>query len=134
MGMAVWGLIHWGKSGNERVNISRMNTYQHLTVIAAGALLTAIVFMFASQFFQYDLVLLDITLTVFSLITTYLTVIKKLESWVYWSVINIVSIVLLYDRALYFTTVLMIIYLILACRGLLHWLAVYRQIEAKHAC
>jgi nicotinamide mononucleotide transporter len=129
MGMAVWGLIHWGKSGEDRVSISRMGWSAHAVVAVGGTLASAFVFVITSRLFDYDLVLLDITLTVFSLITTYLTVTKKLESWCYWSIINIVSIVLLYDRGLYLTTVLMLVYLVLALRGLLHWLGVYRQVE-----
>lgn len=131
MGMAVWGFVHWGKSGKDMVSISPMKLTDHALVAIAGALATAAVFLVSAQFFDYDLVLLDITLTVFSLITTYLTVTKKLESWAYWSIINLVSIVLLYDRQLYLTMLLMLIYLVLAVRGAIHWYQVY--IEADNS-
>jgi nicotinamide mononucleotide transporter len=131
MGMAVWGLVHWGKSGQNKVIISRMKLNGHAIVIICGALATYAVFLFSAQFFDYDLVLLDITLTVFSLITTYLTVTKKLESWAYWSIINIVSIVLLFDRQLYLTMILMLIYLVLAVRGAVHWHKVYTEVHTN---
>jgi nicotinamide mononucleotide transporter len=129
MGMAIWGLVHWRKSGDDKVSISRMRLLDHLAVLLGGIVATTVVFYIASQFLHYDLVLLDISLTVFSLISTYLTVTKKLENWYYWSVINLVSIVLYYDRGLYLTSVLMLIYLVLALRGLILWFGVYRQVE-----
>jgi nicotinamide mononucleotide transporter len=85
--------------------------------------------LISSQFLNYDLISLDITLTVFSLLTTYLTVTKKLQNWYYWSVINVVSIVLLYDRGLYLTMLLMVMYLILALRGLIHWRREFRRMD-----
>ena len=130
MGMAVWGFLHWGKSGEDRVTISRMEITEHALVIVAGTIASGIVFLIAVQFLNYDLVLLDIVLTVFSLITTYLTVTKKLESWAYWSVINAVSIILLYDRELYPTMLLMFAYLVLALRGALQWNKLYKEANA----
>jgi nicotinamide mononucleotide transporter len=127
MAVAVWGFIYWGRSGDKKVSISRMNWHNHVSVLLFGAVTSTVIFFIAIQFLNYELVLLDITLTVFSLITTYLTVTKKLENWIYWSIINVVSMVLLYDRGLYLTTVLMLIYLVLALRGLMHWQSVYRQ-------
>jgi nicotinamide mononucleotide transporter len=132
MGMAVWGLIYWRKSGSEKLSISCMKWLDHVAVVVGGIMATIVVFFIASQFLEYNLVLLDIILTVFSLITTYLTVTKKLENWYYWSVINLVSIVLLYDKGLYLTMVLMLLYLVLALRGFLHWSGVYRQLQ-EHA-
>ena len=127
MGMAVWGFLHWGKKGDDKVVISRMNVSEHAITVVSGIIVTGVVYFIAVQFLNYDLVLLDISLTVFSLITTYLTVIKKLENWVYWSVINAVSIILLYDRALYPTMLLMLVYLALAMRAVLLWHRIYSE-------
>jgi nicotinamide mononucleotide transporter len=129
MGIAVAGVIFWRKKGDDKLLISRMTWPQHSMVIGGGTVICLGVYFIATQFVDYDLVLLDICITVFSLITTYLTLIKKLESWYYWSFINLVSIVLLYDRALYPTMILMFFYIVLAARGLTHWYRVYRESE-----
>jgi nicotinamide mononucleotide transporter len=127
MAMAVWGLVCWRRTGKDKIAISKMSFSMHSTVVVSGIVVTLLVYVVATQFLTYDLVLLDITLTVFSLLTTYLTVIKKLESWYYWSLINLVSIVLLFDRSLYLTMVLMFVYIVLAIRGLTHWLKIYNK-------
>lgn len=133
MGMAVWGFICWRKTGENKMNIVRMTWQEHMWVWIAGVLGSAFVFVLSRHFFDYDLVLLDISLTVFSLITTYLTVTKRLENWFYWSAINFISLVLLYDRGLHLTMLLMLIYIGLAIRGLIHWLNVYnRQHEYEY--
>jgi nicotinamide mononucleotide transporter len=127
MVMAVIGFIFWRKQGASKISISRMSSSSHFITLAGGALITLVVYFVSKHFVDYDLVVLDISLAVFSLITTYLTVIKKLENWYYWSVINLVSIVLLYDRGLYLTVLLMLIYIVLAGRGLIHWYGVYSK-------
>lgn len=127
MTMAVYGFITWGRSGKQKVFITRMRWSEHTMTILVGLSISTLVYLFAKQFINYDLVLLDISITVFSLITTYLTVIKKLENWYYWSFINLSSVFLLYDKALYLSMLLMLIYICLAVRGLFHWFDVYRS-------
>lgn len=131
MGMAIWGLFSWRKQGSNKVLISRMNWREHTYTISVGVVGTLIVYAIASHWLNYDLVLIDIALTVFSLIATFLTVIKKLENWVYWSLINLSSIILLLDKQLYLTILLMFIYLILAARGFAYWYKVYSRENAN---
>lgn len=131
MGMAVWGFVSWRKQGVNKLRISRMRWQHHIYVLSLGIALTSFVYLIARQWLNYDLVLLDIAITVFSLLATYLTVVKKLENWFYWSLINASSIVLIFDKQLYLTIVLMLIYIILAARGLVYWNKVYNK-ENSH--
>jgi len=130
MVMAIWGFISWRKQGSEKLKITRMRGIDHLLIIGSGAIVSCIVYLIAKQWLSYDSVFLDIMITVFSLLTTYLTVVKKLENWLYWSVINVSSIFLLLDKQLYLTIVLMLIYLVLAGRGLFYWYHVYNRENA----
>ena len=127
MAMAVWGFISWRKQGTNKVSISRMRWQEHVFIVSLGFVGTGLVYLIARQWLNYDLVLLDITISIFSLLATYLTVVKKLENWCYWSLINISSILLLLDKQLYLTIVLMLIYLLLAIRGLIYWYKVYSR-------
>lgn len=131
MGMAVWGLISWQKQGSNKVRITKMNWLDHLYTLGLGGAGTLIVYLIARQWLHYELVLIDISLTVFSLIATYLTVRKKLENWIYWSLINSSSIILLLEKQLYPTILLMIVYLILAIRGYVYWSKVYSEENAN---
>ena len=127
MGMAVLGFISWRKQGLNKLSISRMRWQQHIYILSFGIVGTGFVYLMARKWLNYDLVLLDIAITVFSLLATYLTVTKKLENWYYWSLINCSSILLIFDKQLYLTIVLMLIYIILAARGLVYWNKVYNR-------
>jgi nicotinamide mononucleotide transporter len=52
---------------------------------------------------------------------------KILENWVYWLVIDSVSIYLYVDRAMYFTTLLFIAYIVIILFGWASWLKSYRR-------
>lgn len=121
MGMAIYGFITWSKQSDARIYISRLLPREHAIIVLGGSVLSAAVYGLAVFAFNYEFLLLDIILMVFSLITTYLTVKKRLECWYYWSFINLASIFLYLQSQLYLSIVLMFIYIILAIRGLLVW-------------
>lgn len=121
MGMAIWGFITWRKQGNDEIKISKMSIRLHLVIVLIGTAICAITYWLAIFWLSYNLVLLDIGVTVFSLLTTLLTVRKYIESWYYWSVINLASIFLVWPSSLYLTAFLMVIYIGIAIKGLLNW-------------
>jgi nicotinamide mononucleotide transporter len=121
MGMAIYGFVTWSKQSDARIYISRLMPREHAIIVLGGSVLSAAVYGVAVFALNYEYLLLDIILMVFSLITTYLTVKKRLECWYYWSFINLASIFLYLQSQLYLSIVLMVIYIILAIRGLLVW-------------
>jgi nicotinamide mononucleotide transporter len=52
---------------------------------------------------------------------------KVLENWLYWIVIDAVSIFLYIDRELYQTAVLFMLYLVLAVIGYIAWRKAYLE-------
>jgi nicotinamide mononucleotide transporter len=123
--MAVIGFLHWRRSNEERFVVLQMPLRLHVKIIIAGIILTtlfsALAVNLAEHWFSYDLLYLDAGITVFSLLVTYLTVKKYLQSWMYWSVINFLSVYLLIANELYLTVILMLIYIVIAMRGYINW-------------
>jgi nicotinamide mononucleotide transporter len=74
---------------------------------------------------------LDTFTTVFAVFATYLVTQKVLENWLYWVVIDAISIYLYIEKGLIPTTVLFIIYVIIAAYGYFKWQAIYRQSKAN---
>ena len=70
---------------------------------------------------------LDSFTTWSSIITTYMVAKKILENWLYWLVIDSVSIYLYLDRELYFTALLFAIYIVIIFFGWYSWLQSYRH-------
>jgi len=65
--------------------------------------------------------------TVFAVFATYLVTQKVLENWLYWLVIDFVSIYLYIEKDLMPTVVLFIIYLFIAVYGYLKWQSLYKN-------
>lgn len=119
--MAILGFIAWSGKGQAKLNITSMSASQHLLMVSIGILISFIVLNIATKWLDYDLLMLDISLTVFSIMTTILAVAKKLENWIYWTLINTTSVFLLVEKQLYLTVVLMIIYIVIAVKGYIQW-------------
>jgi len=74
---------------------------------------------------------LDTFTTVFAVFATYLVTQKVLENWLYWLVIDAISIYLYIEKGLIPTTVLFIIYVIIAVYGYFKWQSIYRKSKAN---
>jgi nicotinamide mononucleotide transporter len=70
---------------------------------------------------------LDSFTTWASVVTTFMVARKILENWLYWLVIDSVSIYLYLDRELYFTSLLFAIYIVIIFFGWFAWNRSYRQ-------
>jgi len=69
---------------------------------------------------------LDSFTTWASILTTFMIVWKVLENWIYWFVIDGISIYLYLDRGLTLTAGLFAAYLVIVVFGYLHWRRLYR--------
>lgn len=65
--------------------------------------------------------MVDAYLSVFSVIATLLLINKKIETWYWWIVIDLVNIPVFIMRKGYLFAVLFLIYSILAMKGLVDW-------------
>ena len=63
----------------------------------------------------------DASTTVFSLVATFMVTKKVLENWVYWIIIDAVSVYLYFSRDLHLTAVLFVIFTLLAITGYVSW-------------
>lgn len=123
MAMAVYGWYQWrrGGQGHSGVAIQRWPLIQHLWAIG-GVLLAALLSGYllsnnTGAAWPY----LDSFTTWASVFTTWMVAKKVLENWLYWIVIDAVSIVLYLDRGLYLTALLFVAYVVIALFGYITW-------------
>jgi nicotinamide mononucleotide transporter len=64
---------------------------------------------------------LDAFVTVSSVVTTYMVARKILENWLYWLVVDSLSLYLYWQRDLNLYVVLFALYLVLVVLGLIRW-------------
>lgn len=129
IGMAVYGYMLWRKHGiaKESLAITSWSWNKQLIFIAIGTVLSFIAayYLEASETSQRPY--LDASVTIFSVMNTYLMAKKVLQNWLYWVVIDAAAVVLYAQSGFYATVVLFSVYTILAIIGFLNWQKLYRQ-------
>jgi nicotinamide mononucleotide transporter len=122
--MAVYAWYQWRYGGRGRgadalpIGVWALRT--HALAIGGTVALSALVGWLMSRTdaaFPY----LDAFVTVGSIVTTYMIAKKILENWLYWLVIDSVSLYLYLDRELYLYVALFALYLVLVVIGLVRW-------------
>ena len=127
MAMAVYGWYQWtrgGTNGDEQAHalaVRSMSGQQHVLVITAIATLTLVSGYLLNEHSSAAWPYVDSFTTWASVITTYLVTRKYLQNWLYWIVIDAVSIPLYIDRGLNLTALLFVIYTIVAFIGYFSW-------------
>ena len=94
---------------------------QHIKIISVGLLLSFAVGYLFTTYTETASPYIDALTTVFSVITTYMVVQKKLENWLYWVVIDVIYVFLYYSRGGYLFAILFVLYVIIAISGYLKW-------------
>ncbi len=129
LGMAIFGWYQWRQPADQSATrpISTWSLEKHYVIIAAtGAVVVASGYLL-SENTSAALPYVDAFTTWYAVVTTYMVTRKILENWLYWFVIDSVSVYLYYSRGLYLTALLFIAYLVIIVFGYLKWKKEYDQ-------
>ena len=123
LAMAVYGWWHWqyGSRNHTEPAISSWGGRQHLLALGAVLAVSAVSGLLLSRYSAAALPYLDSFTTWGSVLTTWMVARKILENWLYWLLIDSVSIYLYLDRALYLTAALFLAYVVIALFGYYQW-------------
>jgi nicotinamide mononucleotide transporter len=123
LAMAVFGWYQWRRAtdGLTSLQVSMWSMRQHLKAITLIALLTFVSGYLLNSGTDAQLPYLDSFTTWGSVVTTYMVTRKILENWIYWLVIDSISIYLYIDRELYFTAMLFAVYIVIIFFGWFSW-------------
>jgi nicotinamide mononucleotide transporter len=127
MAMAVYGWYQWtrgGTNGDElphALAVRSMSGSQHVWVIAAIVVLSAVSGYLLGEHSTAAWPYVDSFTTWASVITTYLVARKYLQNWLYWIIIDAVSVPLYIDRGLNLTALLFVAYVVIAVIGYFKW-------------
>ena len=117
---ALYGWYSWQERNEDGapLNISRIPLSMHLKIgVIGSAVAIPLGFYWQSAAFRFE----DAFLAMFSIITTFLTARKVLESWFYWIIIDFSYAFIYGSRDKYIMAVLSIIYFIFSIRGYFLW-------------
>ena len=129
--MAIVGWILWQKTNEDGAKIQQWSLSNHAINIAISSALTLILGFLFSKFTDQANPYVDAFTTCFSLTATYLVTKRILGNWIYWIVIDLISIYLYAGRGLYLSSVLYLLFTILAVVGLIAW---QRKFKTQSRC
>jgi nicotinamide mononucleotide transporter len=123
MAMALYGWQQWRYGGTDRqgVTIRTLSRTQHAAILASILVLSAVSGFLLREHTNAAWPFLDSFTTWASVVTTVLVAHKVLENWLYWFVIDAISIPLYIERGLYVTALLFAAYLVIVVSGYRTW-------------
>lgn len=129
--MAVYGYWEWTRGGADAkgLRITVWSPRQHaiaLTVVAGFASGFGLLMSRTDAAFPYA----DSFTTVAAIVTTFMVARKVLENWLYWFVIDSISVYLYLARGLTLTALLFVLYLVLIVIGWRRWWVDWRASAA----
>ena len=129
LAMAVFGWYQWTRGGDQHrgIGITTWALRVHLAVFAVVVIAAYLSGTLLAQFTDARLPYIDSFTTWASIVTTYMVAKKVLENWIYWFVIDGISIFLYLDRGLYFTAILFMAYVIIVVFGWFTWSKQYHD-------
>ena len=121
--MALYGLLQWKKliQINSNKRIRTWSNIQHFIIITSVIILSILTGFILTKYTNAALPFLDAFTSWGAIVTTYMVAKKILENWIYWFVIDAISIYLFLSRGLYLTSILFLMYLIIICFGYIAW-------------
>ena len=135
--MAIYGWYSWkygnGINKNEELEITTYGLNKNLKIIGGLIIVSLILGYIMANYTSADFAYLDTFTTVFAVFTTYTLTKKVLENWLYWIVIDSVSIYIYINKGFYLTAVLFAFYTVLAFIAYNNWKKEYENLEYRIA-
>jgi len=120
--MGLYGWMQWRKGGTEdHLVVRRWGLGNHLFAVSVILILTLLSGEVLSNYTTAAMPFMDALTTWGAIVTTYMVARKLIENWIYWFVIDSISIYLFVSRELYFTAVLFFVYLFIIIIGYRSW-------------
>ena len=135
--MAIYGWYSWKygnlKSKNNDLEISTYGLKQNLKIIFILTLISLFLGYIMANYTNADFAYLDTFTTVFAVFSTYMLTKKILENWIYWVIIDAISIYIYIQKGFYLTAILFALYTVLAIIAYIRWKVEYKNIELRKA-
>lgn len=120
--LAVYGFYVWRfkTNFNNKIIITEYSLKKHAILILVSIIISAVAVVLVKAL-NISSTYLEITITVFSVLATYLQANKILSSWLYFMVLNLLSVIVYFNVELYKLAFLFLIYVILSIVGYNKW-------------
>lgn len=121
--MGFYGLSQWSKTINDNQNtyVDLWSIGNHIFAISLVIVLSFLSGILLSNFSNAALPFIDAFTTWGAIVASYMVAKKILENWIYWFIIDFISVFIFASRGLYFTSALFVTYLVIIYFGYKSW-------------
>lgn len=121
--LQIYGWYYWLRGGPAKSEavVSQLNWRARTGWVVAGLAGTGALGWTMARWTDASIPFWDAGTTVLSLIAQYLLAAKRIESWVFWIVVDVMAIGIYWTKELYVTSGLYCVFLVLATMGLFAW-------------
>jgi len=129
--MAVYGWLQWNKVNVNKTKfiVRTWSIKQHVIVISMILMFAYISGSLLNIYTKAALPFIDAFTTWGAIVAIYMVAKKLLENWIYWFVIDSISILLFLSRELYLTSILFFVYLIIIYFGYRSWTKIKNEMN-----
>lgn len=131
--MSVYGWLMWNRQKGIEKRIRTRSPQFHILALSIGTVCTFFLGYLFSKHTDQASAYLDASITVFSLIATFMTANKVLENWVYWIVLDFSAIFLYGSRGLALSAALYALFTAMAVYALIQWTRQYNREKHEQA-
>jgi len=128
--MAIVGWLNWNEDTSQekaRIDVITWKPMYHIINILGSGVVAFLLGWIFDTYTEQANPYLDAVTTVYSLVATFMLARRVLENWVYWIVIDAISIALYASRGLYLTSVQYMLFTVLAAYCLYTWWRQYKS-------
>jgi nicotinamide mononucleotide transporter len=133
MGFYGWSQWRIGARTSNNFVVNTWNKLQHFYALSLILILSAISGFLLKLFTDAALPFFDALVTCGAVVATYMVAKKLLENWIYWLVIDLISILLFISRGLLPTAFLFGIYIVIIFFGYKSWNKILKESNAVTA-
>ncbi|WP_375153645.1 nicotinamide riboside transporter PnuC, partial [Arcobacter sp. CECT 8985] len=116
--MAIYGWYSWkysnGIKKDAKLNISTFSFSRNIKDVILLSIISLVLGYYMKNYTTADYAYIDTFTTVFAIYSTYLLAKKVIQTWLYWIIIDAVSIYIYINKNFYLTALLFLKYTILA--------------------
>ena len=119
--IGIYGWFVWTDSKKDELRVTTWSWIKHLPILAIGGLLSFGLGYFFKNYTDGQRTYVDATNTIFAFIASYMEVHKIFSSWVFWIIVNGITIWLYWDSNLKVASGMMVVYFIVSIYGFFDW-------------
>ncbi|MFT7880550.1 MAG: nicotinamide riboside transporter PnuC [Sulfurimonas sp.] len=124
MGMSIYGFILWEKGVKQeetKLKVTSWSYRRQVTAILGAAVSSFALALFFGEMLNARMPYLDASVTVFSMLATWMLAHKILQTWIFWVVIDSAAITLYWSTGFHVTIILFMFYILLSFYGYTSW-------------